>query len=162
LPEAYYGLTTQPIKPIILTLPYPDPDPFNEAEDYNYRIFKLINEKWELVAGNQVVSPGNDTITVNVSSLSFYAVGRVSDSVDDIVVKPNPVRGNNNVWFYYVNCDLWIYTTAGELVHTHHVTGQYEWDTRNDAGDLVASGIYVFVIENEQGKRKTGVIGIIR
>ena len=164
LPEAYYGLTTQPIKPIILTLPYPDPDPFNEAEDYNYRIFKLSpSGRWEIVAGKQEVSAGNDTITVSVPSLSFYAVGRVSDSVDDIVVKPNPVRGISDVKFENASGDIWIYNTAGELVHTQHVVGGSPiWNTRNDAGDLVASGIYVFVIENEQGKRKTGVIGIIR
>jgi len=48
-------------------------------------------------------------------------------------------------------------------VHTQHVVGGSPiWNTRNDAGDMVASGIYGFVIENEQGKRKTGVIGIIR
>ncbi|MFH1896998.1 MAG: PQQ-binding-like beta-propeller repeat protein [Candidatus Desantisbacteria bacterium] len=163
LPEAYYGLNTQPIKPITLTLPYPDHNSFNEAEDYSYRIFKLTDGRWEIVAGNQVVSCGSDTVTVIVPSLSFYAVGRVSDGVDDIVVKPNPVRGNCSVKFEGAHGDIWIYNAAGELVRCLHVVGgEPQWNTRNDAGELVASGIYVFVIENEQGKRKTGVIGIIR
>lgn len=164
LPEAYYGSNIQPIRPITLTLSYPDPDLFNEAEDYNYRIFKLTEKEWEIVAGNQVVSPGNDTITVSVPLLAFYAVGRVNDSVDDIVVKPNPVRVNDTkVKFWNATGDIWIYNVAGELVHTQRVVGgEPTWNTKNDKDDLVASGIYVFVIENEQGKRKTGVIGIIR
>ncbi|MFH1859605.1 MAG: PQQ-binding-like beta-propeller repeat protein, partial [bacterium] len=162
LPDDYYGSNTQPIKPITLTLPYLDPDTFNEAEDYNYRIFKLTVAGWEIVAGNQVVSPENDTITVSVPSLSFYAVGRASDSVDDIVVKPNPVRGNS-VKFCNATGDVWIYNTAGELVYSYHVTGGHpEWNTRNDVGELVASGIYVCVIENGQGERVTRVFGIIR
>ncbi|MBI4778078.1 PQQ-binding-like beta-propeller repeat protein [Candidatus Desantisbacteria bacterium] len=163
LPEAYYGSNTQPIKPITLTLPYPDPDTFNEAEDYNYRIFKLTGNEWRIVPGSQVVSPVNDTITVNVPSLSFYAVARVDSSVDNIVVKPNPVRGNTSVKFCNASGNIWIYNTAGELVRTLYVTGgEPEWDTKNSNGEPVASGIYVCVIENEQKERVTRVIGIIR
>lgn len=166
LPDAYYGSNIQPTNPITLTLSYPDPDTFNETEDYNYRIFKLTeNGSWEIVDEKQAVSSGSDTVTVSVSSLSCYAVGRVGDSVDDIVVKPNPVRGNSTkVKFCNATTgDVWIYNTAGELVRIQPmVEGVLEWDTRNGDGDLVASGIYVFVIENGQGDRKTGVIGIIR
>ncbi|MDI6781226.1 MAG: PQQ-binding-like beta-propeller repeat protein [bacterium] len=162
LPEAYYGSNTQPIKPITLTLPYIDPDPFNEAEDYNYRIFKLTENGWEMLTWKQTVSPVDDTITVNVPSLSFYAVGRVEDSIDDIVVKPNPVRGSE-VKFRNASGNIWIYNAAGELVHTQRVVGgEPTWDTRNSNGDLVASGIYVCVIENEQKERVTKVFCIIR
>ncbi len=164
LPEAYYGSNTQPIKPITLTLPYPDPDPFNETEDYNYRIFKLTENGWEMLTWKQTVSPVDDTITVNVPSLSFYAVGRVEGDMGNIVVKPNPVRGSNaSVKFCNASGDVWIYNAAGELVHTQHVVGgEPTWNTRNSNGDLVASGIYVCVIENEQKERVTKVFCIIR
>lgn len=163
LPEVYYGSNTQPIKPITLTLPYPDPDPFNEAEDYNYRIFKLTENGWEIVPYNQIVSPVSDTITVSVPLLSFYAVGRVVSNNDDIVVKPNPVRGGENVKFHNATGDIWIYNAAGELVWTQRLKPENPtWDTRNMNGELVASGIYVCVIEDEQKRRVTKVFGIIR
>ncbi len=162
LPEDYYGSNTQPIKPITLTLPYPDPDSFNEAEDYNYRIFRLTENGWDILACEQKVSPENDTITVSVLSLSFYAVGRVANSIDNIVVKPNPVRGMS-VTFWNASGNIWIYNAAGELVHTQHVVdGWPTWDTKNNNGELVASGIYVCVIENEQKERVTRVFAIIR
>jgi len=68
-----------------------------------------------------------------------------------------------------------IYNLAGELVHTapeneillkgidpqdRHVY-KYEWDGRNDYGEKVASGIYIYVV-NADGTRKAGKLAVIK
>jgi len=68
-----------------------------------------------------------------------------------------------------------IYNLGGELVHrapeseislkgidpqNRHVY-KYEWDGRNDYGERVASGIYIYVV-NADDNRKTGKLAVIK
>jgi hypothetical protein len=167
LPEIYYGRKTQPVVPITLTIPYNDPDIFNEIEDYTYRVFKLTDNGWEIVTGDQYVDPENDTITVTDTFISTYAVGKVGQIGTTITVKPNPFRadkGHKYIWFSGIGAqaDIWIYNTAGELVYHGSNTEQHIWDTKNNNGMPVASGMYIYVIKDMFGNYKTGEIGIIR
>ena len=61
-------------------------------------------------------------------------------------------------------CDVKIYTTAGDLVRriTHSGTGNIEWDTRNDLGESVSSGIYLWRLVDAKGNDVYGRIIIIR
>ncbi|MBA7469796.1 hypothetical protein ES707_05070 [subsurface metagenome] len=68
-----------------------------------------------------------------------------------------------------------IYNLAGELVHRAPETGilvgaigpenrrvyKYKWDGRNDYGEKVASGIYIYVV-NADGSKKTGKLALIK
>jgi hypothetical protein len=68
-----------------------------------------------------------------------------------------------------------IYNLAGELVHTAQESEiflggidpqnrrvyKYQWDGRNDSGERVASGIYIYVV-NADGDRKTGKLAVIK
>ena len=36
------------------------------------------------------------------------------------------------------------------------------WDGKNEAGDLIANGTYLFVIETEAGERAIGKIAVLR
>lgn len=68
-----------------------------------------------------------------------------------------------------------IYNLAGELVHSapeseiflegidpenRHIY-KYRWDGRNDSGERVASGIYIFVV-NADGDKKKGKLAVIK
>ena len=63
-----------------------------------------------------------------------------------------------------------IYDAGGNLVRTvidneHQIAGKEQevfWDGRNGNGDLVANGIYFFVIETSQGERAVGKIAVLR
>jgi len=61
-------------------------------------------------------------------------------------------------------CDVKIYTTAGDLVRriTHSGNGNIEWDTRNDLGESVTSGIYLWRLVDANGNDVYGRIIIIR
>ena len=68
-----------------------------------------------------------------------------------------------------------IYNVSGELVHTapeneiflkgidpeDRRVYKYEWDGKNDYGDRVASGIYIYVV-NADGSKKTGKLAVIK
>ena len=56
--------------------------------------------------------------------------------------------------------DVRIYTVAGELVRTTDVNKG--WDGRNDAGELVASGVYIYYLLGEDRSQHTGKIFVLR
>jgi hypothetical protein len=54
-----------------------------------------------------------------------------------------------------------IFTIAGEHVRTLAGTGGVAWDMRNDSGQNVASGIYLYLVQ-AGAEQKTGKIAVIR
>jgi flagellar hook assembly protein FlgD len=85
-------------------------------------------------------------------------------------VYPNPCYTNRHYQLIFAgltkDVTIRIFNIVGELVRTLEKddTGQEkEWDLRNDAGEKVASGIYIYlVIDNDTGERVTGKLGVIR
>lgn len=64
-------------------------------------------------------------------------------------------------------CDLKIYTPSGDLVWEHNRqdgdgSGVIEWDTRNQSGELVASGVYIYRVEGNPQSWMYGRLVIIR
>lgn len=57
-----------------------------------------------------------------------------------------------------------IYTLAGELVKQIEpdVSWEWKWDLKNKAGELVASGIYLFYLQVKKGKGTLGKIAVVR
>jgi hypothetical protein len=54
-----------------------------------------------------------------------------------------------------------IFTISGEQVRTLSGTQSVQWDLRNNAGENVASGIYIYLL-NANGEQHSGKIAIIR
>ncbi|MFH1564086.1 MAG: PQQ-binding-like beta-propeller repeat protein [Nitrospirota bacterium] len=172
LKENYYGMEVQPVNPIIVTLPYSDPDTNKEDDDLAYRIYRLAGDHWEIVAGKQTVDATNDLVTADeVKQLSIFAVAAPTIHLQDVIVYPNPFklrRGDERVKFKNLpaKVSLWIYNIAGELVFNKDITGTdespYPWPIVNNAGDRVASGVYIYIITNELGEKVTGKVAIIK
>jgi flagellar hook assembly protein FlgD len=57
-----------------------------------------------------------------------------------------------------------IFNMAGQLVKKQDVSGQYswDWDGKNMDGKKVARGIYIWVVTNPAGEKRTGKIAIIK
>ncbi len=97
--------------------------------------------------------------------------------LSDLSVGPNPFRpddgkpgtGSDGIWFHFDSREpgpfkIKIYSIAGRLVYSTS-TGdiRYRWDTRNNSGDLVNSGYYLYSVEERStGQSKTGRLAIIR
>jgi len=105
---------------------------------------------------------------------SVYGSGRlrlllVAANLESLIVYPNPFRpalGHTKITFAALTQEVTIriYTLAGELVKRQDVSGEYSWDwnVKNNDGKELARGIYIWVVTNPAGKKKTGKIAIIK
>jgi hypothetical protein len=103
------------------------------------------------------------------------------DNLPDVYAVPNPYRSgtsqfttpnyhnfpDNKLRFVNVpaECKIRIYTVSGDFVFEINNTsgsGTLEWDTTNEAGELVTSGAYIFRCEDGKGDAVYGRIIIIR
>jgi hypothetical protein len=78
---------------------------------------------------------------------------------------PNPLflrDGGGRVYFRGLPLDatVHIYNVAGEEVRSLKNTDF--WDGKNSQGELVASGVYLFLVANSNGERSTGKLAVIR
>jgi len=100
-----------------------------------------------------------------------------SSNLEAAFVYPNPIKPNSPGSSYYAQsltfkaltpqAVIKIYNIAGELVATLNKTDNsvdfYAWDMRNDTGQKLASGVYIFFTTNpDNGKTKKGKFAIIK
>jgi hypothetical protein len=96
---------------------------------------------------------------------NFIGVSIVKDNLNTVIVYPNP--GKNAMTFTNLSAiaTIKIFTVSGELVKTIEEIdgdGQTIWYADNDSGEKVASGVYLYVVINPQGEKKTGKVALVR
>lgn len=124
---------------------------------------------------------GLRTVTARIPFMATFAVlGAPDTQLADVYAYPVPFDpenksgswGNYSSGITFANVSneatIRIFTVSGDLVRTIKHSdllsaqpGQEIWDIRNSAGELVASDVYLYVVENERS-RKTGKLVIIR
>ena len=90
------------------------------------------------------------------------------DNLSNIVVYPNPFRmgdGRNEIMFANLpnGCEIFIYTANGKKLidlANDGFTGGVRWDLKNEWGDKIASGVYVYVVRYKD-EQKTGKFLVI-
>lgn len=95
-----------------------------------------------------------------------------SGGLKDAKVYPSPfIPSNGNKVIRFINLtentEIRIYTVTGELVKTltKEEIGDnsvVEWDVKNDKGENVVSGIYIYLITNDKGDKKEGKFTIVK
>ncbi|MFH1859710.1 MAG: Ig-like domain-containing protein [bacterium] len=125
-----------------------------------------------------------DTTTISKDATRTVTIDTTSPMIAEhlkkVIVYPNPfmpnsTSGNTEIIFggdkvpqeYRLTSQatIEIFHIAGELIKVIEETdgdGKATWDGRNDAGERVASGIYIYLITNPRGEKVMGKIGIIR
>jgi hypothetical protein len=121
----------------------------------------------------------NKTVTATITHFSVYALfGAVNLSVDDVMVAPVPwipedgtgIHGTLAGGITFRNLpyegEIRIFTISGALVkktelHSFINPNGYSWDGKNEDGEYVASGVYLWMVKSEQGK-KTGKLMVVR
>ncbi|GEM_PF-1952069 len=144
--------------------------------------------------------PGDEIISSeksNVVSLSQNAAGSLEDSsgmsmsfgfatqldhdvempvetVDDIMVYPNPVKPGSGGEFdsNYLNIaglkggeEISIYNITGERViqlENDSNSEEVQWNLKNESGKNVASGVYIYIIIDEEKDSTSGRVGLVR
>ncbi|MCK4644462.1 VCBS repeat-containing protein [bacterium] len=103
----------------------------------------------------------------NIVNTNFIGTKNYSENLENILVYPNPVDKNQmeNVIFANLteNCNIKVYAISGELVFEKELNQiEYSWNMKNNDGEEIKSGVYIYVIENDKGERKTGKIAVVR
>ncbi len=105
---------------------------------------------------------------------SVYGSGRlrlrlVAANLKSLIVYPNPFKpavGHTRITFAALTeqATVRIFNIAGELVKKQDVSGQYswDWDVKNTHGEELARGVYIWVVTNPAGEKRTGKIAIIK
>lgn len=94
----------------------------------------------------------------------------IAANLNNVIVYPSPfdVRLNHTVVTFAnltSTATLRIYKLTGEVVFEKEFTtvdGNAVWDVTNKDNNKVASGLYIYLITNSDGQKKTGKIAILR
>jgi len=122
-------------------------------------------------SADDVESSGKDIYTgygrLNIARALGYSFPVVKKEPKN---SPNPFNPKREITKIYIPQDLRgntlkvrIYNIAGELVREidSGVLTRAEWDGKNDDGDIVSNGIYLYVVETDKGKAR-GKITVIK
>ena len=101
---------------------------------------------------------GNIVGTASVNVISFDVSGAIA--------YPVPFKSNRDQVIHFKNLGsetkIRIYTAAGrEIFHVNLTQDTYDWNVKNDSGERVASGVYLYFVESPSGK-KDGKLIIIQ
>ncbi len=136
-----------------------------EFEEY----FTTFNSK---ICANNILRLHIDKNTGDVwigtdNGLSRFesGIGAPAKELSEVIPFPNPFvieSGTENLTFDRLPYQtiVRIYTVSGELIR--EIKSGNQWDGRNQGGELVASGIYLFYVQDSSGKSAIGKIAVIR
>jgi len=162
---------------VTITIPYSDTNqdgivdntlpPINEK---TLRIYVLneIEKKWEFFGG--IPNTSANTVSANVSHFSVYVLmgSPPSKTLDNAFAFPNPFKPEHTE-ITFVNltaqATIKIFNIAGELVKAIENSGgddRETWNTTNNSGKKVSSGVYIYLITDKKSKKKIGKLVIIR
>ncbi|MFH1562080.1 MAG: alpha/beta fold hydrolase [Nitrospirota bacterium] len=92
------------------------------------------------------------------------------EDLTNAFVYPNPTDGKKLIFTNLTkNVRIRIFTVVGEEVFEIEVEtpsnpgiGKWTWNCRGSEGQRLASGIYIYLLTNDKGQKKTGKLGIVR
>lgn len=155
-------------------IPYKDEDNNSivdgtEIKESSLKVFFLRGSDW-IRDFETEIDAVNNLAKLNTPHLTIFGLfGMIAQNLDDVVVYPNPFkpnRGDTEIRFERLteNVTLRIYNIAGELVRIQEdiTTGYFDWDATNDSGEKLASGVYLYVITNSEGRIRKGKISILK
>jgi ligand-binding sensor domain-containing protein len=107
---------------------------------------------------------GNLYVATNQGmSVILSAIGRPTEDLNEVTAFPNPfvIESPDDFLNFNVagNARLRIFTVGGDLVVDLPTP---VWDGRNDFGEPVASGVYIFVLNNDDGESGQGKFLLVR
>jgi len=131
--------------------------------------FVSSTELTAAIPASLVSAAGTAAITVVNLNTGGHSAGQTfTIGSNQVRVHPNPWRANLHagqlVTFDELPADstVKIFTSSAHWIRTLSApAGSATWDLKNDSGDNVASGYYIYLVTNPQGKSR-GIVAIIR
>ncbi len=119
-------------------------------------------------SGLTFVSWSGTTLTFTSTHLSIFAAFGVSGVLSDILIYPNPfkVGGGGSLTFAGLSGveTVRIFDLTGQLVYSAAAGGSSSivWDGKNSAGHNCVPGIYLYLITDTAGNRRSGKLALSR
>jgi len=158
-----------------LVIPYKDEDNDGKIDGTNIPEKRLIalcyRGGWRMWKRDFRVETDEITNIFSITTGHLSIFGLFTPIVGDlsnVIVYPNPFKpylGHTEIYFKGLTekTTIKIYNIAGELVREiENVDGETTWDARNNSGNKVASGVYIYIITNDEGNKKIGKLAIIK
>jgi len=144
-----------------------------KSEDYGNTWVDIQYNLPMVGAGTLVVNPHDSSLYYNSGigtwRLSKDSIFQPPSSLINVRVYPNPYNpkvGTVKLDSIPINCVISIFNVSGDLINTINEVdfgnlGYVEWDGRNKTGQMVSRGIYIFVVQDTNGNKKTGKIAVV-
>ncbi len=160
----YSEALAQPQVPVTLTLNY-DYTESIAAIDANRQ--RMVLARYNPVSGQclpleTVIDTGRRTITATLNHFSIFQLmlKTAATNLSNVLIYPNPFYTNRGQGFVTItnmpaSASVRIYTLSGDKVWegSAGTTGMLIWKAQNASGELVASGVYLAVIDSTGGKK---------
>ncbi|HPG31358.1 MAG TPA: hypothetical protein PLQ81_11275, partial [bacterium] len=165
-------------KTVAISIKYPAA--LSAVHSQNLVINRLneTNAEWEQVQGECLKDYINRTASVSINHFSVYNLGFSNyNDFSKTVVYPNPwtpytgsavLASTDNAYGIKFNglpknTSIKIFTVSGEQVRkiSSGVYNTANWDLKNDDSKEVASGVYLYLLENN-GNKRTGKIAVVK
>ncbi len=177
---------------VTISLTYKDVNQDGFVDNAPYKLDELTlkvywldetTKQWKQIEDSKV-DPVANTVSAKVDHFSTFILRgiplRPAAVLGNVRVYPNPYKPESNpmhnsgIHFggtaapfeerLTEQVTIKIFTVTGELVRVidGQTTGEYIWDTKNDDGDEVATGVYIYQITNEQAGNTFGKVAIVR
>ncbi|OFZ56020.1 MAG: hypothetical protein A2328_00600 [Bdellovibrionales bacterium RIFOXYB2_FULL_36_6] len=114
-------------------------------------------------------------VTARVNHFSTYRVfgTYVSSNLDNVIAYPNPykpasaVDGKLKIINLPVDCTATILNIAGEKIRELNEAdmgnlGWIEWDGKNESGESVGQGVFLYMVKTPDGQKKIGKVGLVK
>ncbi len=163
--SVYFEITNskslQPRKPIKVTIRYRDSDADGMNESF-FIVARYDEERGGWVPVESVAYPSQNKVVGYIDHLSIFQLLQVTPQLDlsNARAYPNPFyadrHGEVTFGMLTVGADVKVYTISGDLVRKLTDTdsdGRVSWDTKNDSGKYVASGVYLCLVQDGSDKK---------
>lgn len=143
---------------------------YSHLDTETLRIGKIDPQGGNIIQLETQVNPQDRTASAQITQSGVYVLAAsLLTKLDGTYAYPVPYKpsaGHTVITFKNLAVDstITIYTIMGELVRQLHNDGDVDtltWDVKNQDGDRVASGVYIYQIKNG-GSEKRGKLMIIR
>ncbi|MFH1367598.1 MAG: T9SS type A sorting domain-containing protein [Elusimicrobiota bacterium] len=170
-------------KEVTIEIPYKDTDNDGIEDRSNIPVKRLTGYKYkdgvwtELDKNDIEIDKTSKKVKIKTKSFSVYGIGGIkyASTLDSLIVYPNPWKpgtsgifsGNNMIFDNLTkDCRIRLFDLSGQMWLDKTIDGSYNgryvWDGRSDCGENAGSGLYIYVVTNDNGEKKKGKVSIAR
>ena len=134
-----------------------------------------IGKAYRLKVENVFSSPATGGVAINEESGSYLILSSYAQNLDNVYVYPNPAKLNGQnfkITFANLtkNATINIFSLNGKKIKTlieNNGDGGVDWDLKNEAGQIIGSGIYIFRVavvddQNNESQVKLGKFAVLK